>query len=144
MRAFSTILCAGYVLLCSCSTERHASERATARLYRDFEIRRMAERFKDAAWENPNPDREAYFLGQLVPAGQTKKLKRIFAEIGLDPKRLEKPQTGGMNMVRTYRWRVSPFFQLSIMTATNDPENDHADLWSLKGYGVCLAESYER
>jgi hypothetical protein len=83
---------------------------------------------------------------EVVPSGQTKKMNHIFRELGIDPERLSKPKTGDANMVRFYIWHVSPGYDLSVMTARNDPRNNFSHPMGLNGYGVRILRrsEYER
>ena len=132
MKILSTILilCVSGTCLVSCT--------GRARLYKDSEIKTVCEKFTEG-------DQNGGTVHNLniVPNGKTKKVVQIFEQLGLDPKRLDKPRVTQKNMGRTYMWRVSPGFALSIYVATNDPDNNFWRMWNLNGYGVRLLENKE-
>jgi uncharacterized protein YceK len=111
------------------------------RLYADSEIKALGEKFGATDQKDDGID---HSLLNIVPNGETKKLKQIFKQLGLDPKRLDKPTVGQLGAVKFHDWRVSPRFVLSIMVAVNDEENDFSKTWNLNGYGVRIIEEPEK
>ena len=139
MRSATTIAITLLVVACvsftaiSCRTKLPAG----AGLYQDSQVKAILEKYRPYG-KHYDPGDPSFL--DIVPNGKSKKLKLIFEQLGLDPRRLEKPQVGQLDMVKFHRWQVSPRFVLSIMVATNDPKNDFSDLWKLNGYGVRIYE----
>ena len=127
-RQFSIGIGSATIVLVAVAVGLHVTR---PKLYLDSELDVIHEKFGEKA----GPDLK------IVPNGETMKLKRIFEQLGLDPKRLGKPHVGQEMMVKFHTWRVSPGYQLSIMVATNDPNNDFSDLWNLNGYGVRIVRN---
>jgi hypothetical protein len=119
----------------------HFAEKVT--LYEDSEIKAIRMQFASGGDKVASDPAYDPALLKVVPNGETKKLKRIFKELGMDSKRLGEPRIGAVNMVKFYVWRVSPRFELSIMVATNDRENDFSRTGNLNGYGVRISERKE-
>jgi uncharacterized protein YceK len=119
----------------------YLARRDQVRLYTDSEIKALSEKFGATAQKDDGID---HSLLNIVPNGETKKLKKIFAQLGLNPKRLDKPSVGQLGAVKFHDWRVSPGFVLSIMVAVNDEQNDFSKMWELNGYGVRIIEEPEK
>ncbi len=56
--------------------------------------------------------------------GRHGRLLTVFGALGIDPARLGAPTQGGLNLVVFLTWQVSPSYDLTCMTAINDPENE--------------------
>src|SRR5205823_4042212 len=94
------------------------SQVAERSLYSDDQIQAICEQFKSDNLEDQSLRARNVFPLSVVPNGETKKVRLIFEQLGLDPRRVRELEPGGVNMVRFYRWRISPKFALEIMVAT--------------------------
>ena len=98
------------------ATQNPRDRHARNGLYTDDEVRRVVE-----WWTARDPHDEA--LLRVVPNGTTAPLLTVFVALGIDPARLGKPGEVRLFHVVTLTWQVSPSYDLSCMTATNDPAN---------------------
>lgn len=104
-----------------------ATSEKSVQLYSDAEIKKIAMSFE------ANPDDG---LLNVVPNGESQPVESILATLDIDSARLEAPTTEQWDRVLYYTWKLSPSYELSIMTAfLTEP---------LEGYGVRLTRTQER
>ena len=106
--------------------------------YTDAEVRAIIDR-----WTAGNLNDES--LLRVVPSGTAAPLVTVFGALGLDPARLGKPADCGFNMARYLTWRISPSYNLSAMTATNDPDNRGVEYTDSRRrlYGIRISKREE-
>ena len=108
-------------------------------LYRDEQIRGLT---KDdiAAHKQSGMDVIGLPILSVVTAGETKPRSQVFRELGLDESRVRDFRQVGVNMTAFLTWQVSPSYDISCMTATNDGVVTEAALKdpARKVYGVRL------
>ena len=106
----------------------------SAKEYTDAEIEKIL-----VKW-TPKPGDDCL---SVVPNGQTKRIGQIFKNLGLDPVRVGRNRSSGMNMVTFLYWKVSPSYELFIMTGSNHKMNDYRQPMQLEGYGVRISKVAE-
>lgn len=89
-------------------------------LYRDDEVQRIVEK-----WSARDPADKS--LLRLAPVGKSAPLQTVFGSLELDPARLGKPIEieikTELDQLVFLKWQLSPSFELSCLTANNDPKN---------------------
>jgi hypothetical protein len=105
-------------------------------LYTDDDVRKLLTFDIDAVPQNAG--RFDYPCLNVVPAGESYPREKVFKELRLDEKRLRDRRSSGMMAVVFLEWQISPSYDLSCMTAINDPENAWRGLWdsTRKVYGI--------
>ncbi|VTR97839.1 Uncharacterized protein OS=Leptospira interrogans serovar Manilae GN=CI00_07890 PE=4 SV=1 [Gemmata massiliana] len=113
-------------------------------LYSDEEIRKLAPF---------DLDKEAGAFGlpfdvhvlDVVPEGESYPRERVFKTLGIDATRVRDFRKSGINFVVFLTWQVSPSYDISCMTATNDPENNELEMTDPKRlvYGIRLVKRPE-
>ena len=76
----------------------------------------------------------------VVPNGKSFTREFVFKKLKLEPTKLTKFRTTGINAVQFLTWKVSPSYDIQCMTAINDPENHGLELDDPKRkiYGIRL------
>jgi hypothetical protein len=92
-------------------------------LYADADIERLAGK----AFKRLDPD-ESLLLA-VVPVGESRPRGEVFGALGLDEGRLRDRRSSGAGKVVFLFWQASPAYDLSFMTATNDPANKGLDIF---------------
>jgi hypothetical protein len=95
----------------------------TKGLYTDDEARRILENWTAADAEDPS------FL-RVVPDGKTAPLETVLSALRVDADRLGEPTANAFMHVEYLVWRLSPSYDLSMMTASHDPFN----LWMIQDF----------
>ncbi len=130
------ICCALLLLLCCLPQEQDSAKE----LYSDDFVRGMARRNVDADIAAGNAKgMQAHPILDVVPAGQTKSVKEIFAALNLDPKRMHLLEAEAMHNVFFLHWALSPSYTLSIMTdgrSYGEVAAKKTELLEMQGYGV--------
>jgi hypothetical protein len=101
-------------------------------LYADTEIERLGRKgIKDLT---PSEG----LLLDVVPIGETKQRGEVFRALGIDERRLRHRLSLGVGKVVFLVWQASPSYNLSLMTAINDPANTGLDVFDVnrRVYGV--------
>ena len=77
----------------------------------------------------------------VVPAGESHLRADVFKKLKLDETKLSNFRTSGMNMVDFLTWQVSPLYDITCMSANNDPHNDGLKMTDphRKVYGMRLS-----
>lgn len=103
-------------------------------LYSDEWVRGMARMEIDSDVDSRSLDVPCL---DIVPAGATLRISKIFNRLHIDVRRLQARPKWGINMVEMLEWRISQTHAITIMTATNDGA-DHSEgkEMDLEGYGV--------
>jgi hypothetical protein len=111
-------LFAGGVLFCLTALLFYVGWTSSRGLYTDAEVERK--------WLNYDPSEPPNGIPCLdcVPAGKAYARDRVFRDLGLDAKRLRPGSIHGIMAVEFVRWQISPSYDISCMTAINDPENN--------------------
>jgi hypothetical protein len=112
---------------------------APTRLYTDGEIRRLA------GFDIDQVTRQARFLAAIpcldvVPAGESRPRGEVFKALGIEDDRVRHFRSWVKNHVAFLEWQVSPSYDISCMTAINDPDNEGLSLTDPKRrvYGIRL------
>jgi hypothetical protein len=107
---------------------------AATRLYTDAEVEKLAGNQLDTL------KKKGTLLLDVVPDGESDPRSEVFKKMGIDESRLVKGEPLPFNMVIFLTWQASPSYDLSFMTAINDPANEKLSLLDPKRkvYGVSI------
>lgn len=128
--------CCTLILTLCCLPQQQDS---TYERYTDDFVRGMARRDIDADIAAGNAKGFAgHPILDIVPAGESKSVQEIFAELNLDPQRIALLSSTQRHNVVFLEWALSPSYSLSIMTDARRYEaiEDQTDLSAIQGYGV--------
>jgi len=113
--------------------------KAVKSLYTDGEIEKLAGEQLDKLKKEGT-----VLLLNVVPSGESHPRSKVFRKMGIDEGRLIEGGQAGFNMVNILSWQASPSYDLSFMTATNDPANENLSLLDprRKVYGVRIEKHH--
>jgi hypothetical protein len=135
------IACSDLIGLRSLIAQEPSPKSAPTALYSDQEIRKLAKHDIDKVG---NPDRGLLGIPCLdvVPNGESYPRARVFAALKIEDHRVRDFRESGVNNVVFLTWQVSPSYDISCMTATNDPQNDGLEMTDprRKVYGIRLVK----
>jgi hypothetical protein len=110
-------------------------------LYKDADVLKLTEgkRFDEDVFE------EAVLL-DVVPRGEAYPREDVFKALGIKESRLRDKRGGGLYKVVFTSWQISPSYDLSYMTASNDKSQKDVDFDSPKRliYGIRIVKRVRR
>jgi hypothetical protein len=108
-------------------------------LYTDEEIRKLAKFDIDKETTQAKSILAIPYL-DVVPAGESRPRGEVFKALGIENSRARNFRTSSAHSVVFLDWQVSPSYDISCMTAVNDPENDGLEMTDPKRkvYGIRL------
>jgi len=114
---------------------------APPKLYTDEEIRKLAKYDIDK-----EPSNERGLFGtpclDVVPSGESYPRAKVFKSLNIDDSRIRDFRHPGKGNVVFLMWQVSPSYDISCMTATNDRDNTGLEMADPKRkvYGIRLVK----
>ena len=120
---------------------RSSTEHATAEhLHTDEFIESLAGGKITALDGGIDPDNP---ILDVVPSGESHPRGEVFRKLNLDESKLGNFRTAGMNMVDLITWQVSPAYDITCMSANNDPDNKGLEMTdpNRKVYGIRLSRT---